>query len=239
MASSDKEAWNGKGFDAVAVKIKICGVTSRDALDAAIMAEASYVGFVFYEPSPRNISAQLAKPLSAALPANGPKSVGLFVDPSDDDLSRVVAQVSLDLIQLHGKEAPSRISEIRRKFQKPVITAIGISSGDDLGQLSDFTEVSDYLLLDSRARWSSELPGGRGETFDWKILENIKFSVPWMLSGGLTHENVAEAINITGAEMVDVSSGVEIMLGVKDPALIQAFAIEVAGAVAGARGQGK
>lgn len=206
------------------VQVKICGINAPDALGAAIDAGAAFVGFVFYPPSPRAITPEQARDLAARVPA-GVQKVGLFVDPDDATLERALGVVSLDLLQLHGRETPERVAEIRKKFAKPVMKAIKVAAAGDLDLAADFESVTDWLLFDGVPPKDKKnaLPGGNAAQFDWSLLQGRHFARPWMLSGGLDAGNVAEAIRATGAICVDVSSGVEHRPGLKDPARITAF----------------
>jgi phosphoribosylanthranilate isomerase len=206
----------------MAVEVKICGITTEEAMDAAIEAGADYVGLVFFPPSPRNIDAERAAELVQFMPDDILK-VGLFVDPADQLLDEVLTHVRLDLVQLHGHETPERIEFIRQEFAVPVMKVIPVASAEDLAMADQFAEVADRLLFDAKAPKDADRPGGNAQSFDWTILKDRKFRLPWMLAGGLTPANVAEAARISGAPAVDVSSGVESEPGVKDPALIHAF----------------
>lgn len=197
--------------------IKICGLTTPEALNAAQKAGATYAGFVFYPKSPRNIAPDRAKTLTRLTPL---KAVGLFVDPDDDMLTRILAQAPLDMIQLHGSETPNRTAEIRAKFNLPVMKALRIADKSDLASAKSYDQVADWLLFDAKV--TGEV-GGTGQAFDWNILQDFESVKPWMLAGGLTPENVAEAIQKCKPDAVDVSSGVEAEKGVKDACKIAAF----------------
>ena len=189
---------------------------------AAVEAGARYLGFVFFNRSPRAVTPKEAAVLVAGVPV-GVASVGLFVDPDDASLRRVLEVVPLDMIQLHGKESPDRVAEVKALTGLPVMKAVGIREASDLAQLTDYGLVADMLLVDAKAAEGAALPGGNGLAFDWQLLVGRRFLRPWMLAGGLTPENVAEAVRLTGARVVDVSSGVESTPGVKDVARIGAF----------------
>ncbi|SMH56955.1 phosphoribosylanthranilate isomerase [Azospirillum agricola] len=205
------------------VLTKICGLSEPESLRAAVTGGARYVGFVFYPPSPRAVAPSLAAELARLVPT-GVRSVGLFVDPDDEFLEHVVSQVPLDLIQLHGKETPRRIAEVKARYQIPVMKAVKVGGPEDLTAALDIAEVADRLLFDAKPPAKvSALPGGNGIAFDWTLLAGRSWPKPWMLSGGLTPENVAEAVRVTGATELDVSSGVEDRPGHKDPALVRAF----------------
>lgn len=203
-------------------QVKICGLRESAHVTAAIDAGASCLGFVFFPKSPRAVTPDQARALCADVPA-GVMRVGLFVNPTDEDLTTTLATAPLDLIQLHGDEAPARVSEVKALTGLPVMKAVGVASPADLDALWDYGLVADMLLVDAKAPKGSPLPGGNGLAFDWRLLVGRKWLRPWLLAGGLTPENVAEAIRLTGAPGVDVSSGVETRPGEKDPALIRAF----------------
>ena len=205
-----------------APQVKICGLTDLETLHAATDAGAAYVGFVFFPMSPRNISVEAAALLAAEVPP-GVMKVALMVNPSDEDLDRILASVPLDMIQLHGHETPERVTEVRARTGLPVMKAVGIADADDLPQLEAYARVADHLLVDAKPPKSGDLPGGNGLSFDWRLIAGRRWPVPWMLAGGLTPESVAEAVQMTGARALDVSSGVESAPGVKDPARIDAF----------------
>lgn len=201
---------------------KICGITTPDALQAAVAAGAAHVGFVFFPPSPRNISIEDAASLAARLPTHV-NAVGLFVDPDDSLLAQVLEAVPLDIIQLHGKESPQRISEIKAQTGRQVMKAVHIREAVDLEQVPAYEEVCDWILFDAKPPKDAKLPGGNAVAFDWTLLENQRWRRPWMLAGGLTPDNVVTAIRLTGAPCVDTSSGVEDSPGKKSPHLIQSF----------------
>jgi phosphoribosylanthranilate isomerase len=209
------------------VRVKICGVRDACTLDAAAQAGAAYVGFVFYPPSPRAVSFEEAAALAVAAPP-GLAKVALVVDPDDATLDRLAA-LPLDLIQLHGAETPARAAEIRARLGLPVMKAVGVAGPDDLARLDLWEDAADMVLCDAKPPKGAPLPGGTGVAFDWRLIAGRRWRKPWLLAGGLTPETVAEAVALTGARQVDVSSGVESAPGVKDPARIAAF-------VAAARG---
>jgi phosphoribosylanthranilate isomerase len=205
------------------VQVKICGISHPDAITAAIGGGARYIGLVFYERSPRHVAPQLAAQLARMVPT-GTRTVGLFVDPGDEYLDHVVSQVPLDLIQLHGTETPARVAEIRRTYGVPIMKAVKVSETADLDAAGAYAAVADRLLFDAKPPAKvTALPGGNGIAFDWRILAGRHWSKPWMLSGGLTAANLAEAVAVSGALAVDVSSGVEDRPGHKDPAQVRAF----------------
>lgn len=200
---------------------KICGITTPEALHAARLAR--FVGLVFYPRSPRSVAPMLAAELARQTTTTN-RVVGLFVDPDDDWLEHILSQTPLDMVQLHGHESPARVAEIRQRFNLPIIKAIGIAEKTDLDQMIDYEPVADWLLFDAKPPANvAALPGGNGMAFDWSLMQQVKTRRPWMLSGGLTPDNVATAITMTGAKNVDVSSGIEERPGLKDPALITAF----------------
>ncbi|WP_170572985.1 phosphoribosylanthranilate isomerase [Ruegeria atlantica] len=205
------------------ISVKICGLTAPEHVRAAVDAGARYVGFVFFPKSPRHLEIQAAADLAQLVPA-GVAKVALTVNATDEDLDRITAAVPLDMLQLHGKESPERVAEVRDRFGLPVMKAVGVAEGEDLAAIDLYSEVADQLLIDAKPPRNSELPGGNGLAFDWRLLAGRKYwRRPWMLAGGLTPDNVAEAMRMTGARQVDVSSGVESAPGVKDADLIQAF----------------
>ena len=207
----------------LSIDVKICGIRTPEALRAAADGGARAVGFVFYPPSPRALTPDIAANLARMLPT-GVRSVGLFVDASDDLIADVTARVPLDMLQLHGDETPRRVAEIRGRFGTPVMKAIRVATADDLAPLPDYEAVADWILFDAKPpKHVSSLPGGTGIAFDWQLLQRVKVTRPWMLSGGLTAANLAEAVSLTGARMVDVSSGVEDRPGEKSVARIREF----------------
>ena len=206
----------------MALAIKICGLSRTDTLEVALDAGADFVGFVFFPPSPRNLAIEAARPLGAQVKGRAGK-VALTVDANDDFIAAIVAALKPDLLQLHGKETPDRVVAVRTRFGLPVMKALPIASRADLAAIRSYSEVVDRLLFDARPPADATRPGGLGSTFDWTLLKGIDARVPWMLSGGLDPGNVTEAIAVTGAPGVDVSSGVERAPGEKDPGRIRAF----------------
>jgi len=202
--------------------VKICGLRSLEALDSAIETGADMVGFVFFPPSPRHVDFALARELSARVAGRAVK-VALSVNADDDWLAESIAALQPDLLQLHGKETPQRVAAVKTRFHLPVMKAIAVETAEDLAGVSRYAAVADRLIFDARAPREATRPGGLGRPFDWRLLKNLDPRVPFMLSGGLNRENVAEAIDITGARGVDVSSGVERAPGEKDPDLIRGF----------------
>ena len=206
----------------MSVAVKICGLSTLESVAAASSGGAEFVGFVFYPPSPRNLSPEQASPLVASA-ASGITRVGVFVDPEDDLLARVLAKSPLDMIQLHGEETPERVSAIKKKFGKQAIKAIKIAGAADLDAAPRYFAVADWLMFDARPPKDASRPGGNALAFDWELLRKRRWPLPWMLSGGLNPANLGEAVRISGATAVDVSSGVESRAGVKDSAKIREF----------------
>ncbi len=198
---------------------KICGLSTTATLDAAIQGGASHVGFVFYPPSPRNLSFEKAAELAARVPGHVGR-VGVFVDPDDETLER--AAPYLDALQLH-KTSPERIHAIRQRHRHEIWAAVAIRTRADLDAAARYQGVADRILYDAKTPEGAALPGGMGLRFDWDLLNGFRHPLPWALSGGLDPGNVAEAIRRTGADLVDVSSGVESAPGIKDAARIAAF----------------
>lgn len=204
------------------IAVKICGLKTPADVEAVASAGGRYVGFVFFEKSPRNLGIDAAAALALEVP-DGIAKVALTVNADDGFLDRLTATVPLDMLQLHGAETPDRVQEIKARHGLPVMKAIGVSNSSDLSAIDIYSRVADQLLIDAKPPKDAELPGGNGLAFDWRLIAGRRWSVPWMLAGGLTPANVAEAVRLTGAHQVDVSSGVETAAGVKDPAAIEAF----------------
>ena len=202
--------------------VKVCGLRTPEDVAAAAAAGAAYVGLVFFAPSPRHVDPATARVAALAVPA-GVVKVGLFVDPRDADLDAVLSVVPLDMVQLHGGETPARVAEVRARTGLPVMKAVGVSTAADLAAIAAQAQAADQILVDAKAPVGAPLPGGNGLAFDWQILVGRRWPVPWMLAGGLTPDNVAEAVRLTGTRQLDVSSGVERAPGVKDAARIAAF----------------
>ncbi len=202
--------------------VKICGLSTRETLDVALDAGADMVGFVFFAPSPRHLSLELARDLGRQTKRRALK-VALTVDADDATLANIVEALQPDLLQLHGKETAARLRDIRQKFGLPVMKAIAVETSADLGSLPGFAAVADRILFDARAPKDATRPGGLGAVFDWHVLEKLDLQLPFMVSGGLYAGNVAEAVRVTRAGGVDVSSGVERAPGIKDPEMIRAF----------------
>lgn len=204
------------------VLAKICGINDAAALQTAVDHGADMLGFVFYPPSPRNLTAEAAEELLRDLPS-GIDRVGVFVDPETDFLDAILAKARLDLLQLHGDETPDRCRALSIYFGLPIIKAFKVSEKADLDRARDYEDIVDWLMFDAKPPKGAKLPGGNAASFDWTIMQNARFQRPWMLSGGLTPENLAQAVKRSGAPAVDVSSGVESAPGKKDPAKIRAF----------------
>lgn len=204
------------------IKVKICGLRSAADMAAVVAAGAGYAGFVFFPKSPRNLTVDQARLLSHAAPP-GLAKVALTVDADDATLDAINDVVPLDMLQLHGTETPERVAYIRARYGLPVMKAIGVADESDLAMLTEYSLVADQILIDAKPPKGADLPGGNGLSFDWRLLVGRKWLRPWMLAGGLTPQNVEEAIRLTGARQVDVSSGVESAPGVKDADKIHDF----------------
>jgi len=203
--------------------VKICGLSARETLDVALDAGADMVGFVFFPPSPRHLSLEKARELGKQAKGRAVK-VALTVDADDATLANIVDALQPDILQLHGKETVARLRDIKQKFSlRSVMKALAIETPADLAHLPGYAAVADHILFDARAPKQATRPGGLGATFDWHVLENLDLKIPFMVSGGLNAGNVAEAVRVTRAGGVDVSSGVESTLGIKDPDMIRAF----------------
>jgi phosphoribosylanthranilate isomerase len=202
--------------------VKICGLRTEQTLDVALEAGADFVGFVSFPPSPRHLGYEAARALGARVKGRAGK-VALTVDADDATLAAIVEALAPDMLQLHGKEPPARVAAIKRRFGLPVMKAIAVEARGDLAAVAAYAGVADRLLFDARAPREATRPGGLGKPFDWHLLENLDPGVPFMLSGGLDAGNVAEALRLTRAPGVDVSSGVERTPGEKDPDKIRAF----------------
>jgi phosphoribosylanthranilate isomerase len=206
----------------MSILVKICGLRTADALDAALEAGADMVGFVFFAASPRNVDLASAQRLAQRVRGHVRK-VALTVDAEDAELEGIIDALKPDLLQLHGHETPARVRTIKARFGLPVMKAIAVESRHDLNAIKTYADVADRLLFDARAPHDATRPGGLGRAFDWRLLERLDVELPFMLSGGLDATNVAEALRITCAPGVDVSSGVERAPGDKDPQRIHAF----------------
>lgn len=204
------------------VRVKICGLRTEADVAAVAEAGAAYAGFVFFAKSPRHLTIEQARPLALAAPV-GLAKVALVVDAWDDELDSIVESMPLDMLQLHGHETPDRVAEVRARYGLPVMKAVGVADEGDLPALMDYALVADQLLIDAKPPKTAVLPGGNGLTFDWRLVAQRRWLRPWMLAGGLTAENVAQAVRLTNVRQVDTSSGVESAPGVKDHARIKAF----------------
>jgi phosphoribosylanthranilate isomerase len=205
----------------LSVQVKICGLSDKDSVAAAVAGGACYLGFVFCPRSRHKADAVLVASLIAQVPPSI-SSVGLFVDPSDDELARVLQKAPLRMIQLHGAESPARVAFVKKLTGLPVIKAVGIAAPQDVEAIRRYEPVADFLLLDAKPP-AGGLSGGNGVVFDWSLLKNAAFSKPWLLAGGLNAQNMEDAVAATGARILDVSSGVEDTKGRKSPAKIRAF----------------
>ena len=203
------------------MRVKICGLTRPEHLRHAAGAGAAYVGLVFYPCSPRNVSFERAAELLAVV-SEGVTPVALLVDP-DDSLVERVARMGVGMLQLHGSETPERVAEVRALAGLPVMKVVAIGGAEDLSRIDEHEGAADQILLDARAPAGATRPGGNALAFDWRLIAGRAWARPWMLAGGLTPENVAEAVRLTGATQVDVSSGVESAPGEKDPRKVAAF----------------
>ena len=204
------------------IAVKICGLTQADHIRAAAEAGARYVGFVFFPKSPRNIDPEAARLLAWAVRA-GVDKVALVVDMDDDELDKLLDRVPIDILQLHGRETVERVAEIKKRYGLPVMKAVGVADAHDLAAIDAYSGVADQILVDAKPPKTAVLPGGNGLSFDWRLIAGRRWPTPWMLAGGLSVKNVAEAVRLTGARQVDVSSGVEATPGRKDKRLIEAF----------------
>ena len=202
--------------------VKICGLSTREMLEAALDSGADMVGFVFFPASPRHLSLERARDLGRRVKRRAAK-VALTVDADDATLANIVEALQPDILQLHGSETVARLRDIKQKFQLPVMKVIAVEASADLVSLPGYAAVADRILFDARAPRDATRPGGLGAVFDWHVLEKLDLKVPFMVSGGLNAQNVAEAVRLTRAGGVDVSSGVERAPGVKDPEMIRAF----------------
>ncbi|THD84829.1 phosphoribosylanthranilate isomerase [Aliigemmobacter aestuarii] len=204
------------------IRVKICGLRTPADVAAAAAAGAAYAGFVFFPKSPRHLTLEAARDAALAAPP-GLAKVALTVDADDAALDAIVEAVPIDMLQLHGHETPDRVAEVRARYGLPVMKAIGVADEGDLAAIFDYSTVADQLLIDAKPPRNAALPGGNGLSFDWRLVAQRRWLRPWMLAGGLTPENVAEAIRLTNARQVDVSSGVESAPGVKDASRMAAF----------------
>lgn len=213
------------------IQVKICGLTRTVDVTDAVSAGASYVGFVFFPKSPRNVSLEQARSLALSVPS-GIAKVALTVDANDAFLDALLAAVPVDVLQLHGYETPDRVAAVRARYGLPVMKAVGIADERDLPALDDYGRVADMLLVEAKPPKDATRPGGNGLVFDWDLIAGRRWPVPWMLAGGLTVDNVGGALHRTGARQVDLSSGVESSPGIKD-------ANKMADFIAAARGEAR
>jgi len=215
----------------MSLAVKICGINSHPALEAAVKHGAAMIGFVFFPKSPRHVSFEAAAALAARVPP-GVQRVGLLVDPADDEIAALLQAVPLDILQLHGKEPPERVAAIRTRFGRETMKAIPVAEAADLDAAEAYLPVTERLLFDAKPpkAMKNALPGGNALAFDWPLLAGRKWRRPWMLAGALTAENLKRAVSVSGAPGIDVSSGVESAPGQKDPQRIKAF-LEAANAL--------
>jgi phosphoribosylanthranilate isomerase len=216
------------------IRVKICGLRTPADVAAVAAAGAAYAGFVFFAKSPRHLTLDQAREAALAAPP-GLMKVALTVDADDAALDAILGRVPLDMLQLHGHETPARVAAVKDRFGLPVMKALGVADEGDLAGLVEMSLAADQLLIDAKPPRGAALPGGNGLAFDWRLLTGRRWLRPWMLAGGLTAANVAEAVRLTGARQVDVSSGVEGAPGVKDHALIAGF-VAAAGTADAPRG---
>ncbi len=205
------------------IAAKICGLSSEAAVAAAVEGGAAYLGFVFFPPSPRAVSPVRAAALCAAVPS-GVQRVGLFVDAEDEAIRAVIDRAPIDILQFHGQESPARVADVSARFRRPVMKALAVAAPQDVAAAARYEDVAEMLLFDAKPpRRLDALPGGNGLAFDWHLIAGQRWRRPWMLSGGLTAALLSEAVRISGAHAVDVSSGVERRPGDKDPEKIREF----------------
>ena len=209
----------------MSIRCKLCGLTTLDDISAAVRADASYIGFVFFLGSPRNLEIQAANLLLEATPKHVTK-VGLVVDADNNFLDRLTSSACLDMLQLHGNETYQRVAEVKARYGLSVMKAVGISNLGDVRDAQHYGEVADQLLLDAKPNSVSDLPGGNGISFDWNLLAGSSWKVPWMLAGGLNPNNVASAVKLSGARQVDVSSGIETAPGKNNAKLMSEFVMQ-------------
>ena len=204
------------------IDVKICGLSDEAAVAAAVEGGAAMVGFVFFPPSPRFVTVEHAAELTKGVPS-GVIRVGLVVDADDDLLADIAANACIDMLQLHGSETPERTGDIRERFGLPVMKVLPVQDAEDLAAAGKFVDAAERLMFDAKPPVGADRPGGNARAFDWSLLSEMDCTLPWMLAGGLTAENVSEAVKISGAAAVDVSSGVEDAPGVKSVKKIRAF----------------
>lgn len=204
------------------LRVKICGLSTAETVRAAVEAGAAYLGFVFFDRSPRNLSFDAARALAVDVP-DGVAKVALTVNATDDMLVQLTQTVPLDMVQLHGGEAPVRVAEVKALTGLPVMKAVGVAGPADLAQIDAHEAVADQILVDTKPPKGADRPGGNATPFDWSLIAGRRWTKPWMLAGGLTADNLADALAVTGARQIDLSSAVETAPGVKDPGLIRDF----------------
>ncbi|MBJ7411425.1 MAG: phosphoribosylanthranilate isomerase [Phenylobacterium sp.] len=207
----------------MAAKAKICGVSTPEAVRAAVDGDAAYLGFMFFPKSPRNIAPEAAARLTPPARARGVKIVAVVVDPSDNEIDSIVAGLDPDLIQLHGKETPARVREVAQRSGRGIVKVVPVSEPSDFAAVAAYEPLVEHLMFETKPPKDADRPGGLGVAFDWTLLQGRRFQRPWFLAGGLDPWNVSGAIGAAKAPLVDVSSGVERGPGLKDPALITAF----------------
>jgi phosphoribosylanthranilate isomerase len=206
----------------MALEVKICGLKDAASVDAAVGGGARLTGFVFFPPSPRYLTPEAAAPLVARVP-KGVTSVGLVVDLDDAAIEAILAKAALDMLQLHGQETPERVTAVRKRFGLPVMKAVALSAAEDIAKARTYEAVADRLLFDAKPPKGATRPGGNALAFDWELLRGTTWKLPWLLAGGLDAGNLKEAVSVSGAPGVDVSSGVETSPGVKSLAKIEEF----------------
>ncbi|TGD63346.1 phosphoribosylanthranilate isomerase [Tabrizicola sp. WMC-M-20] len=206
----------------VDIRVKICGLRTVEDVAAVAAAGAAYAGFVFFPKSPRHLTIAQARVLALAAPV-GLAKVALVVDADDATLDAITEAMPLDMLQLHGHESPERVAEVRARYGLPVMKAVGVADEGDLAAVLEYSLAADQILVDAKPPKNADLPGGNGLSFDWRLVAQRRWLKPWMLAGGLTPDNVAQAIRLTNARQVDVSSGVEASPGVKDASKIAGF----------------
>lgn len=204
------------------IRVKICGLRDAATIKAAADAGAAYIGLNFFPKSPRSVTIAEAASLAVDAPA-GLAKVGLVVNADDAMLDAIMADVPLDMLQLHGAESPERVAAVKARYGLPVMKVVGVAGLDDLAAIDRYIKVADQILVDAKPPKGADLPGGNGVTFDWDLLAGRRWPLPWMLAGGLTAENVKDAITRTGARQVDTASGVETEPGMKDAGMIARF----------------
>lgn len=206
----------------MSLDIKICGLKTPEAIDAALAGGATHIGFIFFPKSPRNVEPETAGRLRNAARGRA-KAVAVTVDADDALLDRIVAAMQPDMLQLHGKETPERVAQVKRRYGLPVIKALTVSAAEDIAKARPYVGAADQILFDAKPPKDSELPGGNGVSFDWSLLKSIGPGLDYFLSGGLNAENVGEALRIAHPPALDISSGVESAPGVKDTQKIADF----------------